>query len=274
MVYYLLIMSYTPRGYWRKWIGYTRVLQSEGHPATLMYESARQGSTSMKLEGTFETIPLRELIDMTTYSSVTGVLNIYAGQAVGHLYLRDGNLYHCDFCGAVGVDALAGMLELTEAGFSFVGDVVSEQESLWGDMGYHLQMAERLAYRWQGVRAAIPSLDLVPIMMVTLDVAISHVGPTHHHVLERIDGTRSLKSIAADLSWAEIDLAEAVSQMIQDHLIEFRHTTQQPSVQATDSPRSGLFDRLRSRLGDNTHQMSDEHPRTSPENSILNALRS
>jgi len=190
----------------------------------------------VKLEGTFETIPLRELIDMITYSSVTGALNIFAGQLLGHLYFRDGHLYHSDFSDAVGVEALAGMLEIARADFSFVGDVITEQESLWGDVDYHLQMAERLAYRWQGVRAAIPSLDLVPALLVAFEVALSRVGPSNHQVLGGIDGNRSLKTIAVDLGWAEIDLAEAIAQMLQDNLIELRRNAPPPQAQASPPP--------------------------------------
>jgi hypothetical protein len=228
----------------------------------------------VKLEGTLETIPLRELIDMIAYSSVTGVLNLYAGQSHGHLYFRDGNLYHCDFQGAVGVEALAGMLEITQAGFSFVGDVLSEQESLWGDMGYHVQMAERLAYRWQGVRAAVPSFDLVPALAVAFEVALRRIGPSHHQVLDRIDGSHSLKAIAADLGWAEIDLAEAITQMLQDKLIELRHSSAPPAGQTLDPPRGSLFDRLRPRSAEGARQQSPERTRIAPEEMVLNILRS
>jgi hypothetical protein len=231
----------------------------------------------VKLEGTLNTIPLRELIDMIAYSSVTGVLNLYAEQSVGHLYFRDGHLYHCDFNSAAGVEALAGMLEVIQADFSFIGDVVSEQESLWGDMGYHVQMAERLAYRWQGVRAAIPSLDLVPILLVPFETALRRVGPSHHQVLDRIDGNHSLKAIVVDLGWAEIDLAEAIMQMLQDNLIELRHGAQLslPVAQTLDPPRNGLFDRLRPRQGAGTHQQVTERSRlVSPDEMVLNILRS
>jgi hypothetical protein len=227
----------------------------------------------VKLEGTLETIPLRELIDMIAYSSVTGVLNLYHGQLVGHLYFRDGHLYHCDTHVAVGVEALAEMLEISEADFSFVGDVTSSQESLWGDMDYHVQMAERLAYRWQGVRSAIPSLDLVPTLLVSFEVALRRVGPSHHQVLDRIDGNHSLKMIASDLGWAEIDLAEAITQMLQDNLIDLCQGAQPPAAQTLDAPRSSLFDRLRARSGESARPQATERPRLSSEELVLNILR-
>jgi hypothetical protein len=227
----------------------------------------------VKLEGTLETIPLSELIDMITYSSVTGVLNLFAEHSLGHLYFRDGSIYHCDFQSAVGVDALARMLEIAQAGFSFVGDVTTEQESLWGDMGYHLQMAERLAYRWQGVRASIPSFDLVPTLLVSFEVALRRVGPSHHQVLDWINGSNSLKAIASDLGWAEIDLAEAIAQMLQDNLIELRCSSQPPATQNLDPPRSGLFERLRPQSAESAHQQSAERPHLSPEELVLNILR-
>jgi len=228
----------------------------------------------VKLEGTLETIPLSELIDMITYSSVTGVLNLFDQHPLGCLYFRDGNLYHCAASqGAVGVEALAGMLEIMQAGFSFVGDAITEQVSLWGDIGYHLQMAERLAYRWQGVRAAVPSLDLVPVLLVPFEVARCRIGPSHYQVLDWIDGSNSLKAIVADLGWAEIDLAEAISQMLQDNLIELRCGAQRPTAQPIELPRGGFFERLRSKPEEPASQSPDERPRASSEDLVLNILR-
>ncbi|NTW02083.1 MAG: DUF4388 domain-containing protein [Oscillochloris sp.] len=226
----------------------------------------------MKLEGTLDTFPLRELIDMITYSSVTGALNIYAEQGCGHLYFRDGSLYHCEYMSSNGTDALAELLEVRQANFSFVGDSTSDQETLWGDIAYHVQVAERLANRWRNIRCTIPSLNLVPVLLVPFESALRRVGPAHHQVLDRIDGQHSLKMIANDLSWAEIDVADAVAQMFRDSLVELRDQEQAVDVQSPDPPRTGLFDRLRTRPGETTRQASD-HSQTSPEDVILRVLR-
>lgn len=228
----------------------------------------------MKLEGTLDTVPLRELLDMIIYSSVTGVLNLYAGTSVGHIYVRDGNLYHCEYQGAEGIDGLAGLMELSQAGFSFVRDSTSEKESLWGDTQYHLQTAERLACRWQGVRAYIPSLSLRPSLVAPFESALRRVSPSYHQVLERIDGRHSIKAIIDDLGWAEIDVAEVIAQMSIDGLVDIQREAEvRPAV--AEHQRGGLFDRLLSRpVEAAVRQPAVERPLTSGEELVLQALRS
>jgi len=230
----------------------------------------------VKLEGTIETIPLRELVDMIFYSSVTGSLNIYAPLVSGHLYFRDGNLYHCDCNESTGIEALARLFELSQASFSFVGDIVSDQETLWGDMEYHLRMSERLAQRWRAIRPQIASFDLVPTLVVSLEAALRRVGPSLHQLLDRIDGQHTLKAIIEDLGWAEIEVAEAVSQMVLDKLVELRHEVKAVNTSNTPSaggPRGNLFDRMLSRSTDTVRQSTPEYPRVSAEEMVLRALR-
>jgi hypothetical protein len=239
-----------------------------------MYTPSQPGSIHVKLEGTIDTIPLRELIEMIAYSSVTGALNIYTESSTGHLYFRDGHLYHCDAGDVIGIDALASMFELTEAGFSFVSDITSDQESLWGDLDYYMQTAERLAYRWTNIRSSITSLDLIPMLIVPLDTAVRRVGPSHHEVLERVDGQSTIRAITEDLGWAEIDVAEAIAKMVQDALADLRGDAQEPEPVSISVARGGLFNRLLSRSGDAPWQPAAERPTLSAEEMVLRALRS
>lgn len=197
----------------------------------------------MKLEGTLETFPIRELIDMVVYSSVTGVLNIYGPVEAGHLFFRDGSLYHVERGTTQGVDALAELMEQLHGTFSFVSDVVSEEESLWGSLTHHLQTAERLAVRWRQLRPYVPSLELVPQLIVPREAAQRRVPAIHQPVLGLIDGHSSLRQIAAALSWAEVELAEAVVQMTVDGLVDLRSS--RTRGQGPEEPTGeGLFDRL------------------------------
>jgi hypothetical protein len=204
----------------------------------------------VKLEGTLALFPLNELIEMVVYSSVTGALNIYGGAgAPGSLYFRDSVLYHVERDASEGVTALAELFELSQANFAFVSDVTSERESLWGALSQHLQTAERLAARWRQLRAYVPNLDLIPLLLVTSEAALRRIGPAHHGVLKSIDGQSNLRQIAVGLGWAEIDVAEAIVQMSVDGLIELR-SPRPPTITEPDEPVAprvggGLFDRMR-----------------------------
>lgn len=229
----------------------------------------------MKIEGTTDTIPLRELIEMISYSSVTGALNLYSDKHIaGHLYFRDGNLYHADFEGYSGVEALAQLFELSYASFSFVSDITSDEESLWGDMDYHVRIAERLAQRWQNIRAHIPSVSLIPVLIVPCEAAMRRLGPAYHQILDRINGQHTIHEIVSDLGWATIEVAEVIAQMRQDKLIDLRDAAVQTATPAAGPTRTSLLDRLRSRGGDPPRPPGAEAQRISPEELILQVLRS
>ncbi len=235
----------------------------------------------VKLEGSLGTFPLRELIDMVTFSSVTGVLNIYGSGKTGHLFFREGRLYHAERGLARGMDALAELLAIDEALFSFVTDTVSEEKSLWGAPDYYLQNAERSAARWRQIRAYVPDLERVPRLLVAPAWIDRHVNPAHHPLLAVVDGRVSLRDIAARLGWAAIDVAEIAAQLSLDGVIELVTAPAEPPAPAPPAPRTGLFDQL---LGSSssaqTSSQADappanpqERPYHSVEDAILQLLR-
>lgn len=198
----------------------------------------------VKLEGSLATFPLRELIDMVTFSSVTGVLNIYGSGKAGRLFFRDGALYHAERGAARGIDALAELLAIDEAFFSFVSDIVAEDESLWGAPHYFLQSAERAATRWRQIRPYVPDLERIPRLLVAPEWIERHVNPAHHPLLALVDGRLTLRDIAARLSWAAIDVAEIAAQLSLDGVIELTTSPSEPPDPAPPARGSGLFDRL------------------------------
>lgn len=240
----------------------------------------------MKLEGTLQTFTLRELIDMVIYSSVTGVLNLYDAGEIGHIYFRDGHIYHVELYSLRGIDALAALLELPPAAkFAFVSDTIVDEESIWGDPEFHLQSAERTAVRWRHVRPLVRSLTLVPRLLLAHEVAMNRAGPSYQPLLAVVDGRLSLHQIAARLSWAELDTAEAAARLRKDGVLELAEADDPgDSPSSSDEPlrRSdgSLFDRLRARVGRAAPQESNAaRPTEAParggnEELILQILRS
>lgn len=234
----------------------------------------------MRLEGSLETFPLRELIDMAVYSSITGAINIYTQGEQGRLYFRDGTLYHATRGPSQGIEALAELLEPTSGTFAVIADLTSEEESLCGALSHHLQTAERTASRWRMVRSYVPNLDLIPGLLVSHEAALRRVGPAYQPVLNAVDGKTSLRQIASALGWATIDVAEAIVQMTVDGLVELRaqraSTPSPPPPEEPGAPR-GLFDRLRTRNPPPQCQAPDPliySDTRSPEDLILKLLRS
>jgi len=235
----------------------------------------------VKLEGSLDTFPLRELIDMVMFSSVTGVLNIYGSGRAGQLFFRDGTLYHAERGPACGMDALAELLAIDGALFSFVTDATSEAESLWGAPHYYLQSAERAAARWRQIRAYVPDLERVPRLLVTPAWIERHVNPAHHPLLAAVDGRATLRDIAARLGWAGIDVAEMAAQLSLDGVIELVAAPAEPPAPAPPDRKPGLFDRLlassssaqASPQADPPPPDPEKRPYRSVEDSILQILR-
>jgi hypothetical protein len=234
----------------------------------------------VKLEGAISTFPLRELIDMVAYSSVTGVLNIYAADLSGHLYFRDGHLYHVDAGATEGIDALALILERPQATFAFVSDPTVDRETLWGDYEQHLRLAEHLAARWSHIRPHIPHLKLIPALIAPIEQVQRAVNPAHLPLLEVIDGERTLLAIARSLSWAPIEVAETTLQLLQQRLIEMHQgpaNERRPVEEHADAAhpsRSGIFDRMRRQAGAATRSEAISSTTTTTDDLVLRVLRS
>jgi hypothetical protein len=242
------------------------------------------GSITVKLEGSLTTFPLRELIEMVVYSSVTGVLNISGPSDVGHLFFRDSVLYHVERGVAEGVDALAELFELSQGTFCFVSNAACEKQSLHGALETHLLAAERLGARWRQIRAYIPHLDFVPQTVGLREGLLRRVSPAHADVLAAVDGRANLHEIAARLGWSLIDTAEIVAQLSVDGVVELR-TSERGAAQADrHAPHEcpgcdGLFDRILARTPPRDHDAEARRPADAPqrppaEDMILRLLRS
>lgn len=239
----------------------------------------------MKLEGTIDTFPLRELIEMIFYSSVTGALHLHIANSHGQIYFRDGQIYHAALHEQTGMSAMAGLFGLDHATFSFLSDAVIETETIWGEHEHNLQTAERLARRWREVRSYVPSLDLIPEILLSSDAALRRVGPSHSTILAAIDGKSSLADITASIGWTEIDVAEAIAQMSLDGVVNLRREQQRehhckeapPTGVAQHTCEGGLFDRFLSRTSKARPQpepVLNDGSRLSGEELTLRLLRS
>src|SRR4051812_38330702 len=92
----------------------------------------REG-THVQLDGNLDKFPLRELIEMVVYSSVTGVLELRTGTDIGRIFFRDGQPYHASAGELAGLNAVAVLFEERDSPFRFVADLVSDQATLWLD---------------------------------------------------------------------------------------------------------------------------------------------
>jgi hypothetical protein len=156
-----------------------------------------RGDMPVQLDGTLDKFPLRELIEMIVYSSVTGVLELHTGADVAQLFFRDGQPYHALAGVQTGGDALGAMFEQPAAAFRFVADRESAEVTLWADPWELIERAVEQAQRWITIRARIPSADAVPALRQVPSSNQIQISEATWPVLAAVDGQRTIAEIAS-----------------------------------------------------------------------------
>lgn len=184
----------------------------------------------MQLDGTLDQFPLRELIEMVVYSSVTGVLEVRVSDEVGQIFFRDGHPYHARAGVRGGFDAVLAMFEQHHAPFRFVADSTSDGETLWMDPWELIERGELQARLWAQVRPHIPNLTWVPSLCSTASAEHIHISEGAWPVLSSVDGQRSVAQIAEALNMMPLDTCVALVSLLEQGLVAIRQ------------PRPGLLE--------------------------------
>ncbi|RMD80102.1 MAG: DUF4388 domain-containing protein [Chloroflexi bacterium] len=203
----------------------------------------------MALHGTLQQASLRELIDLAVYSSLTGSLDI-TGERSGRVFFLNGQIYHIECDGQIGSEALGLLLNVQDGTFNVTSGAHSEHQSVWGDHESIIRNAERTALRWRRLWHHVPSLNLIPVLVVSEDEAKRQTSVALHVLIEAIDGRKRLNDLATELRWSAIDVVEGVVQLITQRLVQLEHAqpvhrepTPAPSPRPTPSVMSSV-DRL------------------------------
>ena len=183
----------------------------------------------MQLDGNLNKFPLRELIEMVVYSSVTGVLELRAGADIGQIFFRDGQPYHAAAGERAGMEAIVAMFEERDSPFRFVADREAEASTLWIDPWEMIERGETQARQWSRIRAFVPDLACVPALSGTPSANQIHISETVWPVLAAVDGRRNVVEIAAFLNLVLLDACMALADLVEQGLIEIRRALAVPS---------------------------------------------
>jgi hypothetical protein len=183
----------------------------------------------VQLDGNLNKFPLRELIEMVVYSSVTGVLELRAGADIGQIFFRDGQPYHAAAGERAGMDAVAAMFEERDSPFRFVADREVEESTLWLDPWELIERGETQALQWLRIRSFIPNLACIPTLRGTPAATRIHISETVWPVLAAVDGQRNVVEIAAYLNLVLLDACVALADLVDQGLIEIRRVLVVPS---------------------------------------------
>jgi hypothetical protein len=213
--------------------------------------------SAVKLEGQLSTFPLRELIEMVMYSSVTGMLEVYTNNGPGRLFFQDGRPHHAAINDKVGVAATHELFFDPQARFLFVSGIENNEETVWMDPIELLDSCEAMAQRVGQIKATVPSFEWVPTIIQTATKPVN-VAEDDWALLTLIDGVRSVDDIATELFAHVVDIAESLQRMASRGQIALRpphgaRPVGQPllaslgvgsAAPSSEQPRNGLLDRF------------------------------
>lgn len=182
----------------------------------------------MQLDGTLDKFPLRELIEMVAYSSVTGVLEVHMGADVGQIFFSDGRPYHAIAGPHTGIDATAALFELRSAPFRFVADKQHPESTLWQDTWEIIERSEDLSDKWIDIRSRIPSMSCVPSLCDDPAIGQVQISDITWPVLAAIDGVRTVEQISEHLNLMLLDCCVSLVALLDRGLIAIR-LSQSPS---------------------------------------------
>lgn len=203
----------------------------------------------MKLEGSLAVYPLRELLEMILYSSVTGALVISGKYNEGTVFFDNGQPYHATLGSLTGLDAVAILCEERDASFSFVDDSRSIGSSLWGDALDLIDRVEKLSLRWGLIRPTLQSVRAIPRFTAPLEELRPQLGNDYQELYAAINGRLSLDVLARSIHWDLIAVCEIVAQLVKRGLVGLEAPSNTPGLIVTyassaNKQKPTLLDRL------------------------------
>ncbi len=193
----------------------------------------------MALHGTLQQMPLRELIDLGVYSALTGSIDIH-GEQSGRIFFDNGQIYHIECAGQIGVEALGILLNVQNGTFNVSSGARSDLHSVWGDIETIMRSADRAALRWRRVWHQVSSLELTPQLLMPAETAKGLAEPAFHLLIDMIDGRKRLCDLAAELRWSAIDVVEGIVQLMRLRIVRLEALPAPLQEQTPPAVQSGM----------------------------------
>ena len=168
----------------------------------------------MQLEGSTQQYPLSELIVLISESSITGVLEIGAPDAIGRIFFRAGQVYHAEAGDASGFDAFRRLIQADNAPFHIILGAHHGDDTLWPDTRSLIGHVRRQELLYQRMRHHIPRLESVPVLRAANGDAQVRLDAALWPALALIDGQRSVAAIAAELGYEPFEVGMLLGQLV------------------------------------------------------------
>jgi hypothetical protein len=177
----------------------------------------------MAFQGSLAELHLPDIIQLISVSGKTGVFHLTDGSLKGQIFLNDGKIVHAELDDVAGEEAVYALAIWNQGDFRFDPGVATEHRTISKSNTNLLMEAARRLDEWRVLSKKVPSTDMIPEFVVQegRDGQIN-LNTSEWLILSKIDGQRSVKSIAFAASLSVFDAAKILYGLIATGLIRLR----------------------------------------------------
>jgi hypothetical protein len=177
----------------------------------------------MAFQGSLAELHLPDIIQLISVSGKTGVFHLTDGALKGQIYLNDGKIVHAELDDVAGEEAVYTLAIWSQGDFRFEPGVATEHRTISKSNTNLLMEAARRLDEWRVLSKKVPSTDMIPEFVVQegRDGQIN-LNTSEWLILSKIDGQRSVKSIAFAAGLSVFDAAKILYGLIATGLIRLR----------------------------------------------------
>jgi len=191
----------------------------------------------MAFQGSLTELHLPDIIQLISVSGKTGVFHLTDGPLKGQIYLHDGKIVHAQLEDAVGEEAVYTLAIWSQGDFKFEPGTGTELRTISKSNTNLLMEAARRLDEWRVLSKKIPSVDMVPEFVVQENrEGQINLNTSEWMILSKIDGHRSIKTIAATGRLSVFDVSKILYGLIATGLIRLREAGPEAAARPAPPP--------------------------------------
>jgi CheY-like chemotaxis protein len=184
---------------------------------TRRYEAAPgadKDASDAVLSGSLEEKSFPEAFQLALAYGKSGTLVLRNGEESGRVFLNDGSVVHAETASLSGEDAFYDLALWNKGHFSYVVGEVPSQQTIRKSGTSLLMEATRRMDEWNLISSKIPSFDVVPHRVATAGTEALRLTRADWRVASLVDGQRTIRQIAEELSADVYEVGRAVFGLI------------------------------------------------------------
>jgi uncharacterized protein DUF4388 len=177
----------------------------------------------MAFQGSLAELHLPDIIQLISVSGKTGVFHLTDGPLRGQIYLHEGKIVHAQLEDTTGEEAVYALAIWSQGDFKFEPGIGTDLRTISKSNTNLLMEAARRLDEWRVLSKKIPSTEMIPEFVVQESrEGQINLNTSEWLILSKIDGQRSIKSIAGAGGLSVFDVSKILYGLIATGLIRLR----------------------------------------------------